>query len=69
MCVKKFKEVLRNLKRLVTNIDSPMHHSLARSAENMVIVSESVANGLNVSIPRGSQQLELSYDTLWHILH
>ena len=62
--VKKFEEtgVATNIKRLV-------HHRLARSAENIVIVSESVAEDPNVSIPRRSQELELFYRTLWRILH
>ena len=46
-----------------------MHHRFARSAENIAIVSENVAEDPNVSVPRRSQELGLSYDTLWHLLH
>ena len=46
-----------------------MHHRLARSAENIAIVSETVAEHSNVSISRRSQELGLSYHTLWSILH
>ena len=45
------------------------HHSFSRSAGNISIVSESVTEDPNVSIPRRSQELELSYGTLWRILH
>ena len=45
-----------------------MHHRFARSVENIVIASESVAEDPNVSIPRRSQELELSYGTLWRIM-
>ena len=40
-----------------------------RSAENITIVSESVAEDMNVSIPPRSQELGLSYGTLWGILN
>ena len=43
---------------MVTNIERPVHHCFARSAENIVIVSESVAEDPNVSIARRSQELE-----------
>ena len=46
-----------------------MHHRFARSAENIAARSESVAKDPNVSIPRRSQELGLSYGTLWRILH
>ena len=46
-----------------------MHHRFTHLAENVVIVSESVAEDPNVSIPRRSQELELSYGTLFRILH
>ena len=58
--MKKFEET-----GLVTNIERPAQHRLARSA----IVSESVAEEPNVSIPRCSQELGLSYGTFWRILH
>ena len=54
---------------MVTNIERPVYHRFARSAENIAIVSESVAEDPNVSIPRRSQELGLSYGTLWRILH
>ena len=62
--MKKFEET-----GVVTNIERPVHHRFARSAENIAIVSESVAEDPNVSIPRRSQELGLSYGTLWRILH
>ena len=37
--------------------------------ENIAILSESVAKDPNVSIPHRSQELELSYGTLWRNLH
>ena len=42
---------------VVTNIERPVHHRFAYFAENIVIVSESVAEDLNVSIPRRPQEL------------
>ena len=57
--VKKFKEI-----GVVTNIERPVHYSLARFAENIAIVSESVAEDPNFSIPSRSQELELSHGTL-----
>ena len=51
--VKKFKET-----RVVTNIVMPVYHYFARSAENIAVLSESVAEDPNVSIP-----------PLWPILH
>ena len=55
---------------MVTNIEKPVHHRLARSAEIIAIVSESVAEGPNVSIPRRPQKSGLSYGTLLlHIRH
>ena len=62
--VKKFEDT-----RVVTNIERPVHHRYARFAENIAIVSESVAEGPNVSICRCSQELELSYSIFGHILH
>ena len=41
----------------------------ARSVKNIAIVGDSVAEDSNVSIPLRSQELELSYGTLWSILH
>ena len=53
--VKKFE-----VNGVVTNIKRRVHHSFARSAENIAIVGESVAENLTVSIPRRSQVLRLS---------
>ena len=44
-----------------------MHHRFARFAKNVAIGSESVSESLKLAIPRRSQELRLSYDTLWHI--
>ena len=57
--VKKFEKTW-----VVTNIEGPVHHRFARSAKNISIVSESVAEDPNVSIPR---RLGLSWGTLWCI--
>ena len=46
-----------------------MHNPFACSAENIAIASESAAENSNVSIPGRCQELQLSYDTLWRILH
>ena len=62
--MKKFEETV-----VVTNIERPVHHRFARSTETIAIVSESVAEDQNVSIPRRSQELRLSYCTLWRILY
>ena len=61
--VKKFKET-----GVVTNIERPVHHRFACSAENVANVSESFADDPNVLIPRRSQESGLSYSTLGHIL-
>ena len=47
-----------------TNIERPVHHRFALSAENIAIKSESVTEDPTVSIPRRSQELGLSYSTL-----
>ena len=54
---------------MVTNIEKPIHHRFARSAENIAIVSKTVAEDPNVSIPRRPEKLGVSYSTLWRILH
>ena len=56
--VKKFKET-----GAFTNIERPVHHRFARPTENIVIVSESVGEDRNVSIPHPhrSQVLGLSF--------
>ena len=53
---------------IVTNIERPVDHRFARSAEIIAIVSESVAKEQNVTIPCCSQELRLPYGTLWRIL-
>ena len=58
--MKKFDET-----GVVTNIERPVHHRFAYSAENIDIVSESVAENSNVSINHRSQEL----GTLLRILH
>ena len=45
-----------------------MHHRFARCAENITIVSESVDEDPNMSIPSRSQELGLPYGILWRIL-
>ena len=62
--MKKFEET-----GVVTQIERPVHYRFTRSAENIAIVSESVSEDPNVSIPRRSQKLGLSYGTLWRSLH
>ena len=54
---------------MVTNTERPVHNHFARSAKNIAIVSKSVAEELNVLIPRRSQEFGLFYCTLRHILH
>ena len=61
---KKFVET-----EVIAKIERHVHHRFARSAENITIVSESVAEDSNVSIIRLSQEIGLSYCTLWHILY
>ena len=62
--MKKFEEI-----GVVPNTERPVHHRFDRSAENIAILSESVAEDPNVSIPPHSEALGLSYGTLWRILH
>ena len=54
---------------MVINIERKKHRRFARSAENNAIVSESLTEEPNVPIPRRSQELGLSYGTLWSTLH
>ena len=54
---------------MVINIERSAHHRFARSAKNIAILSESVAEDLNLFNSRRSQELGLSYGTLWSILH
>ena len=56
--VKKFDET-----GVVTNIKRLMYHRFARLAENIGIVSESVAEDPHVSIPSPSQELGLVLPT------
>ena len=44
--VKRFEET-----RVVINIERPVHHRFARSSQNIAIVSESVAENPDVSLP------------------
>ena len=62
--VKIFEETI-----MVTNIERSVHHCFTCSAEYIAFVSESVAEDPYASIRCRSQQLGLSYDTLWRILH
>ena len=62
--MKKFEETV-----VVTNIKRPIYNRFARTTESIAIVSESVAEDPHVSIPHHSQELGLSYSTLWPILH
>ena len=48
---------------MATNIKRLVHHRFACFAENIAIVSESVAQDPSVAIPRPSQELGLSYGT------
>ena len=57
--MKKFEET-----KVVANIERPVYCRFAGSAENIFVVSESVAENPNVSISRRSQELGLSYGTL-----
>ena len=50
--VNKFEETI-----VVTNIEKPVHHFFACSAENIAIISENVTEEPNVSVPRRSQGL------------
>ena len=45
----------------VTNVERSVYHCFAHSAENIAIVHESVAEDPNVSIPRRSKEIGLSY--------
>lgn len=58
--VKKFESTFS-----LQNVPVPVSQRNARSEENIAAVRESVANDPNVSIPRRSQQLEISQTTLW----
>ena len=62
--VKEFEETA-----VVTNIKRPVHHRFARSAKNIAIVSDNVAEDPNVSISCRSHELGLSYGILWRILY
>ena len=64
-------KLLRNLKRpeWFRILEKPVHNRFACSGENIATVSQSVAENPNVSIPRRSHELGLSYGTLCRILH
>ena len=51
---------------VVTNIERPVYHRFAGSAENITNVSESVAEDPNVPISRRSQELGLHLDQHLH---
>ena len=53
---------------MVTNIERAVHYRFLRCTENIAIVSESIAEDPNVTLPRRSQELVLPYGTLWRIL-
>lgn len=53
----------------VADIHRPTHHRNVRSHENIAAVAESVEEDPTTSINRRSQQLGLSYGSLWRILH
>ena len=57
--VKIFKET-----EVVTNIERPLHYHFVRSAENIAVVSESVAKTMNVLIPRRPQAYIIMYFAL-----
>ena len=57
--VKKFEETV-----VVINIERPAYHCLVRSAENIAVLSESIAEDPNALILLRSQELRLSYGTL-----
>ena len=54
---------------MVTNIERLVNHRFAYFAENIDIVSKSIAQDPNVLIPRRSQKLGQYWRTLWRILH
>ena len=54
---------------VVPNIERPVHLRFVRSAENIAIVTESIAENPNISILSLPQKLGLSCGTLWRILH
>ena len=47
----------------MVNIERPVHYRFARSAENIAVVCESIAEEPNAPIPSRSQELGLSYGT------
>ena len=61
-----FLKIVKKLEEagVVTNIQRPLHHRFARTAENIAIESEIVAKDPNMSIPCLSHELGLSYSTL-----
>lgn len=62
--MKKFEEVGNIGDKL-----NPMHHRDPRAAKNIAAVSKRVAEYLVMSIRRRSQHLQISYVSLWRILH
>jgi len=53
----------------VDNVKPPERERTVRTVENIAAVRESVSNELSLSIPRRSQQLNISRTSLWRILH
>lgn len=64
------RRVVEKFEREFTLHDNrpPVRQRNARSNENIAAVKESVADRLNLSITRRSQELGLSYSTTWRIL-
>lgn len=62
--IKKFEET-----GSVENIKPPGRPRNVRTSENIAIVSESVVSEPTMSIPRRSQELDISSTSLWRILH
>ena len=62
--MKKFEET-----GVVTNVERPVQHRFAHSAENISVINEYVNEDPNVSNPSRSQELGLAYGTLWRTLH
>ena len=52
-------KIVRNFEDtgVITNIERSVHHCFTCSTENMALISETIAEDPNVSIPRRSQEL------------
>ena len=64
-----WNQIVKKFEETGVLIEKPVYHRFALFAENIAIVSDIVAEDTNVSIPRSSQALRLSYGILWRILH